>query len=147
MWYRSGMVDDGGWAMLDDLHREVNRLFESPMRGAGYPPINVWANEDDVVVTAEVPGVDQKDLSVVVNGDVLTLQGERKAENDAEGRTYHRRERPLGRFSRTARLPYEVEPGAVKARYDRGVLTVTLPRKESTKPRQIEISTEEGRKA
>jgi HSP20 family protein len=125
---------------LERVHREINRLF-SGNRGkiAEYPALNVWTNEDDAVVTAELPGVDPADISLSVVRDTLTLEGERTPLELAEGETFDRRERGFGRFSRTIRIPFEVESDGVKAQSRDGVLTITLPRKEATKPRKIAI--------
>jgi HSP20 family protein len=128
---------------LRRLQREMNRLFEGfgEAEGGG-PPINVWSGRDQIVVTAEVPGVDPKDLQVNVQNDVFTLEGERKPEEVGENVVVHRAERPFGRFARSIRLPYEVDGHRAVAKYRNGVLTVTLPRSESSKPRQIAVTAE-----
>jgi len=129
------------FAELRRFQREVNRLFEgwSEMDEAG-PALNVWDRRDALVITAEVPGVDPKDIQIHVQNDVFTLEGERKEEKLGEGTVVHRAERPVGRFFRSIRLPYEVDSDRASARYRNGVLTVTLPRSEASKPRQIAVA-------
>ncbi len=128
---------------LHRLQREVNRLFSDyaePMER--FPALNLWSSDEEVVVVVEVPGVDPKAVDLSVVGHVLTLQGERPEESGVTEEAYHRRERITGKFVRTIRLPFEVEADKVQARYEHGVLRVTLPRKESTKPRRIAIAAE-----
>jgi HSP20 family protein len=119
----------------------MNRLFEGTGTRAGseYPLLNVWSNNDEVVVTAELPGVAPADLDIQVVRDQLTLSGERKAEEPSDDVVCHRSERGSGRFARTVRLPFVVEQEKVSAKYEKGVLTITLPRSEVTKPKTIQI--------
>jgi HSP20 family protein len=123
------------------LQREVNRVFDGGRyRGpAEYPLVNVWTSENEAVVTAELPGVDPKDVDIRVLRGQLTIEGDRKADAPAEDVVCHRAERSHGRFVRTLRLPFEVEDSKVSAKYDKGVLTITLPRSEATKPKRIAI--------
>ena len=93
-------------------------------------------------MAVELPGVDPKSVDLSVVGHVLTLQGERTEEPGVKAEEYHRRERATGKFARSVRLPFEVESDKVHARFENGVLRVTLPRKESTKPRRIAINAE-----
>lgn len=141
-----GPVIRWDWATdpFQDLHRlqrEVNRLFSDFSEPAErFPALNLWSSDDEAVVTVELPGVDPKEVDLSVIGHVLTLQGERKDEPSVDSDAYHRRERATGRFVRTVRLPFEVEAEKVQARCEHGVLRITLPRKESTKPRRIAIA-------
>ncbi len=126
---------------LEDMRREMERWFDV-LPGEGrlvYPPVNVWTNENGAIVTAEVPGLEPQSLDVSVKQNLLTIAGERKPDENDEKVSYHRRERGYGKFSRTVRLPFEVEAGGVKARYVNGVLRVELPRSEASKPRKIAI--------
>ena len=128
---------------LHRLQREVNRLFsdyEDPAER--FPALNLWSSDEEAVVAVELPGVDPKAVDLSVVGQVLTLQGERVEESGVAEEAYHRRERAAGKFVRTIRLPFEVESDKVRARYENGVLRITLPRKESTKPRRIAIAAE-----
>lgn len=128
---------------LHRLQREMNRLFSDYAEPAErFPALNLWSSDDEAVVAAELPGVDPKAVNLSVVGQVLTLQGERPDEPGVAEGSYHRRERVTGHFTRAVRLPFEVESDKVQARYENGVLRVTLPRKESTKPRRITIAAE-----
>src|SRR5512143_1258781 len=123
------------WREMDRLQREMNRLFEdySParMRSApSYPALNVWSNEEGLLVTAEVPGVSPQDIEVNVVGETLTLSGARKPDELKEGARYHRQERGYGKFSRTLQLPFPVKVEDIEASFKGGVLSVRLPRAE-----------------
>lgn len=123
------------------MQREVERLFEGGLRGlAGeFPSMNIWTSDDDVTVTAEVPGLKAEDLDISVLGDTLTVRGSRREMELKEGERYHRRERGYGDFVRTIQMPYRVDSDKVEARYERGVLTITLPRSEEDRPRKIQL--------
>ena len=123
---------------LQRMHREMDRLLHGGYRGdAGYPAMNVWAKDDAAQVVAAVPGLKPEDLSLTVEARILAIEGERKAEAAADGTV--RSERPAGRFSRRVRLPFDVDGARVTARYDRGLVTITLPRSEDSKPRKIAV--------
>jgi len=135
---------------MDPLHEmqrlqgEMNRVFS----GLGQhfspelPPVNAWVGESDVVVTAELPGVDPSKVDVSVVGDTLTISGARDAEILKEGESYHRQERNHGRFTRSLQLPFHVEAGRVEAKYDKGILRITLPRAEADKPKKVAVTCE-----
>jgi HSP20 family protein len=101
--------------------------------------MNVWANEEGLVVTAELPGIDSETLDISVVNNTLTLKGNRAPENLGEGEVYHRREREYGNFARAFQLPFDIEANAVEAVYDKGVLQITLPRAEADKPKKITV--------
>lgn len=122
------------------LYRDMDRLFGEFEGGASFPRVNVWSDENEALVSVELPGVDPKDVNLSVENNILTIQGERKAEPLGENDIQIRRERAAGRFSRSFRLPFELEAGNVVARYEHGVLNIRLPRREATKPRKIEIA-------
>jgi len=127
---------------LRSLQREMNRLFDGYDGGATvsrFPALNVWGNSDRVVVMAELPGLDPKDLDLSVVNNQLTIKGDRKSDKPAEDAVCHRSERDYGKFVRTVRLPFAVENDKVEAKYENGVLTVSMPRHEATKPKRIEI--------
>jgi HSP20 family protein len=122
------------------LQDEMNRLFQSAgaWEAPGYPAMNVYASEDGIAVTAEIPGVSSEDLNVTVHRDTLTLKGERKRyPEDVEA--YHRRERGTGSFARTIGLPFVVDPDKVEASYTNGVLRLSLQRPEEDKPKRITV--------
>lgn len=132
------------WRELDQLRREVNRVFSDWPRltfGAEteYPAVNAWHNAHQLVLTAEIPGLDPEQLDVSVTANTVTLQGERQPDVLKEGETYYRRERQSSSFSRTIELPFEVDPQRTEAAYERGVLRLTLQRPEEQKPRRIAI--------
>jgi len=139
--------DPRAWSPFDELRslqRDMNRLFDGYESGTAmsrFPALNVWGNEENVVVTAELPGLETDDLDISVANNQLTIKSERKGEKPAEDAVCHRCERDYGKFSRTVRLPYAVENDKVTAAYQNGVLTVTMPRHEATKPKRIEIKT------
>ncbi|MBN1955433.1 MAG: Hsp20/alpha crystallin family protein [Anaerolineae bacterium] len=130
------------WHEMERMRREMNRLFYgAPRRSAraAYPAMNVWANDDGAIITAELPGIDPAELDIAVTGDTLTLEGNRPHEEVAEDTVYHRRERAFGTFSRVFQLPFQVDPALVEASYQKGILHITLPRAEQDKPRKIAI--------
>jgi len=137
--------DHDALAELDDLRREMDRLFDDAFgrrrfgRRAAFPPVKIWLSPEDVVVTAEVPGIKQEDLDIAVKDNLLTLTGRREPEELAEEETYHRQERGHGQFSRTLTLPYRVDADQVEASYKNGVLRITLPRAQEDKPRKIAV--------
>jgi HSP20 family protein len=129
------------WNEMARLSREMDRLFGETATGARagvFPPLNLYDNGEALVVRAEIPGLKTEDLEVHATVNSLTVKGTRKA-TEVQGASYHRRERGHGVFSRTIGLPQEVDPQKVKAAYRNGVLEVTLPRAEATKPRKIQI--------
>lgn len=131
------------WRDIEQIQREMNRMFRhmsaSPRVAPSYPAINVWANDEGVVVTAELPGVKPDDINISVVGDTLTLSGERRPDELQDGEKYHRRERRQGKFTRTFELPFGVEADKVDAVFERGVLHISLPRAEAEKPRKIAV--------
>ena len=132
------------WREINRMQRDMDRLFESSVpayvrRAASFPPLNIWSNEDEMVLSAEVPGINPDDIDISVVGETLTLSGERSPDVLEEGARYHRQERGAGNFSRTVQLPFPVDVDGVKAVFTNGVLKVTLPRTEADKPRKIAV--------
>lgn len=138
-----------GVGRLADLSDEINRLFESPLAdfvptaplaGGWAPALDLSEDKESFVVKAELPGVKREDVNVSFQGGYLSISGERKTETQRENaRTLHT-ERCFGRFQRTVSLPATVAADKVKAQYADGVLTVTLPKAEEAKPKQIDVS-------
>lgn len=124
------------------LQSEVNRLFQTATStgDGGFPYLNVYANQDAILVTAELPGVAEDDLDISVHRETLTIRGERKQTVGEEIKGYHRRERRTGRFVRTMSLPFAVDPDQVDAHMEHGILRLTLNRPESDKPKRIQIT-------
>jgi HSP20 family protein len=121
---------------LEALHRNPRSVF-GPSGGGAFPPVNVFRNGEGLVVRAELPGLSAQDIDVTFERGVLTVSGERRAPEGKGG--YHRRERPWGRFSRSFSLPDDVDPERATAGWRNGILTVRVPQRESTRPRQIAV--------
>lgn len=113
--------------------------FALPGADRQQPAVNMWQRADCLIVEAEVPGLKSDDVEIAVVGDQLTLKIERP-EDERKDVVYHRRERPAGSFSRVLRLPTDVDPNRVEAELRDGVLTITLPKAESAKPRKIQVN-------
>jgi len=129
------------------MQREMNRLFNNyspsiPRNAPSYPAINIWANEDSQIITAEMPGIEASDIDIDVTADSLTISGERNPDTTSNGKSYHRRERDFGMFSRTIQLPFMVDTNKVKAIFTDGILHITLPRAEADKPKKITIKSQ-----
>jgi HSP20 family protein len=103
------------------------------------PAVDIYDNEDRIIVKAEIPGVDKDHLSVDVHERVLTLKGERTDENEVNGDNYRRRERFYGKFQRSFSLPHAVDADSITANFKDGVLTVEIPKPEDRKPKQITV--------
>mgnify|MGYP001553828185 CR=1 FL=1 len=129
---------------LDRLHNEMNRLFGRYSNGVrdfsgAFPPLNLWEDDGNLYVEAELPGFTTDDIEMYVTSDnQLSLKGERKPPHADEG-TWHRQERGFGAFSRTVDLPTSVNGDKVSADFKNGVLTITLPKQEAAKPRRIKV--------
>jgi HSP20 family protein len=135
---------------LTSLQGEMNRLFNTffdmPPAGDGatlrrwIPPMDLVETEDAYVLRADLPGLDEKDVSIEFEDNVLTVSGERKAEHEEKREGYYRIERSSGSFSRALTLPEGVNVEAVKATFDKGVLEIRIPKPEERKPRRVQIS-------
>jgi HSP20 family protein len=134
---------------LSDLRDELDRLFDSPLSELGRtsrllngwaPAVDLYEDKDNFTVKAELPGLKREDIDVSLNEGALVISGERKAEQKFDEAGTHRVERFFGRFSRTILLPATVNADKIAAQYKDGVLTVTLPKSEEAKPKQIEIN-------
>lgn len=132
------------WSPRRDFARmqnEMDRLFlnVNDSYAPGFPAVNVFTSDDQVIVSAELPGVPADKVEISVLDDTLTLKGNREADDAPEGSVAHRRERGAGEFSRSIRLPFRVEASSVDAKFENGVLEVTLPRAEADRPRKIAV--------
>jgi HSP20 family protein len=130
------------WCEIDRAQRDASSIFTLPRHRpeAAYPPMNIHTGEEDVIITAEIPGIDPADIDLTVTGDTLTIRGTRKALEVRQGETWHRRERGAGNFYRTVQLPYNVDSNKVQADYVGGVLKIELPRAEADRPRKISVT-------
>ena len=133
---------------LNDIQGEVNRLLDSffgrPATVATgermwAPLADMYETKDDLFVTLELPGVREKDVSVSITGDMLTVKGERRCERDLKDEGYYRLERVYGKFERSIPLPIPVQAEKVKATYRDGVLEIRMPKVEEVKPKEIKI--------
>jgi HSP20 family protein len=134
---------------LGSLQNEMNRLFNSvfdaPPTGNGgtlrrwMPAMDLVETDEHFVLRADLPGMSEEDIKIEFEDGTLTVSGERKSEHESKGEGYHRVERAFGTFSRSLTLPQGVDPEAVSASFDRGVLEVSIPKPEQRKPRRIEI--------
>lgn len=133
------------------IQDRMNRLFEELLTrgrgreegleaGAWMPAVDIYETDDDIVVKAELPGVEKDQIGVEVKGGVLTLRGERKHEKDVKEENYHRIERGYGAFLRSFTLPTSVEEDKVSAKLTGGVLEIHLPKKAEAKPKQVKIA-------
>jgi len=134
---------------IDSLQRSINRLFDDTVSGRerkGKPTEALWAptvntleDKDAFVLTCDLPGIEQKDVKLSLDNDTLTISGTRKLEHEEKKENYQRIESYFGAFSRSFTLPAVVESGKVEAQMENGVLKIRLPKREESKPKQIEI--------
>jgi len=137
---------------LEALRQSLGGLFkraqaptpegqEESMRVADWAPlVDISEDHNEYLIKAELPGVKKEDLKITLDDGMLTITGDRKFENEENGKKYHRVERAYGSFVRTFSLPDDASPGKVKAEFKEGVLTVRLAKDEKAKPRQVEIN-------
>src|SRR5437870_11135379 len=133
---------------ISSFQEQMSRMFEDTVRGrtdqsaltTWAPAVDIYETEHELVVKADLPDVNEKDLDIRVENNVLTIRGERKFENSVSEDNYLRIERASGTFSRSFSLPNTVDPDAIKAEYRDGVLTVHVPKREEAKPKQIKVS-------
>ena len=137
----------GTFQGLNSLQDQVNRLFGHAAGQSGEadvtawaPPVDIYETEQALVVKADLPDVEEKDIDVRVENNTLTIRGERKFEKDVKEDNYLRVERTYGSFLRSFSLPETVNSEGITADYKNGVLTVQMPKREETKPRQIKVS-------
>jgi HSP20 family protein len=155
------------WRPIDDLRREVDRLFENFGRGfwatpfgrplfdveptwpaalrwPGAPAVDIVERDDKYELTAELPGLDEKDIEVKVVEDGLTIKGEKQEEKEEKKKGYHLKERRFGAFERSFQLPKGVDADKIDARFEKGVLMVTLPKKPEAKKATKKIAVKTG---
>lgn len=117
----------------------LSRLFSEPASRPWSPPVDIYETENELVLKADLPEIDPKNVGIQLENGTLTLKGERKFEEQNNKRGFHRIERSYGSFVRAFSLPESVDSDKVKADYKNGVLTVTLPKKEVAKPKTINV--------
>jgi HSP20 family protein len=140
---------------LNSLQNEMNRLFntvfDQPSGGQAtmrrwMPAMDLLETGEHFVLRADLPGMGEEDVKIEFEDGTLTVSGERKAEHDAKGEGFYRVERAFGSFSRSLTLPQGVDPEAVSASFDRGVLEIRIPKPEERKPKRISIGGDNGQK-
>ena len=140
-------------ALADRFNRAFGALTPSRNRdeemslGSWLPPVDIAEDKDKITLTAELPGFKQDQIEIQMEDGVLTLRGERKFEDEKEGRNFHRVERSYGQFVRSFTLPNNVNRDGIRAHFSDGLLQVELPKREEAKPRQIKISADSDKKA
>ena len=130
---------------MNRMFHEQYRAAQSPddewaLGGSWAPAVDIYEQGSDIVLKAELPGVDPKDVDIRLENNVLTLSGQRKFENEVTKENYHRVERSYGSFTRSFTLPSVVDQNGIKAEVKDGILKVVLPKREEAKPKQIEIT-------
>jgi len=135
--------------MQERLNR-MNRLFRESYSPEGpeealtttsfAPPVDIYEDEHTITLKMEVPGIDEKDIDVRIEGNTLSVRGERKLEKDEKEENYRRMERQYGSFTRSFTLPSSVDPTQVSAHYEKGVLKLNLAKRTEAKPKQIKIN-------
>ncbi len=129
-------------SLRDDMDRFFETFFgQHPEDREGFwtPILDIEDSNGNIVVKAEIPGMEKDEIKVSVRNNMLSISGERKQEIETKDKTFHRIERSYGKFSRTITLPSEVDADKIKAAYKDGVLNIILPKPESMKPKQIEV--------
>ena len=128
-----------------EMNRLFNTFFEGPPPGSGggrrwLPAMDLVETKDDFVLRADLPGMSEDDVTIELQGNVLTLSGDRKSEHDGDGTGYYRLERGWGQFTRSLTVPEGIDSKGITARFDRGILEVHIPKPEQQKPRRIAIA-------
>ena len=138
------------WREMSALPHRINDFFNEPLfrlsgegedlsLGTWFPAVDMFDDDDKIVIKAELPGMDKKDISVDIENRVLTLSGERNYDNEVKEDSYYRRERATGRFKRSFHLPADVDADQIKADFKDGVLKVEIQKPDEQKPKQITV--------
>ena len=138
------------FSTMQDRMNRMNRLFRESYSPDGpeealtttsfAPPVDIYEDEHNISLKLEAPGIDEKDIDVRIEGNTLTVHGERKIEKEEKEENFRRIERQYGAFTRSFTLPSSVDPGEVSAHYDKGVLKINLAKKAEAKPKQIKVN-------
>lgn len=134
---------------LITLREKMNRLFEDAVTSRGEekdlisstwsPAVDIYENENELVLTAEVPGLQEKDVEIKIEDNTLSVRGERKFEKETKEENYHRIERSYGTFFRSFTLPNYIDQDKIQAEHENGVLKITMPKRTELKPRKVKI--------
>jgi len=134
---------------LQAIQDKIDRIFEESLRGrdivsGGWAPaVDIYETDDAIVLEAELPGMNEKDIEVKVEDNVLSIKGERKFEQERKEENYYRMERYYGTFQRSFTLPSNIDTDKIKAEYKKGILKIEMPKKEQAKPKQIKVEVKE----
>jgi len=148
-WHRPQLSTWPGFGQLTSLRDEIDRLFEAPLAelartsqvlGGWTPALDLYEDKENVYVRAELPGMKKEDIDVSLHNGSLSISGERKTEGEFQDAEVYRSERFVGKFQRTVTLPTLVAVDRIKAQYKDGILSITLPKAEEAKPKQINVS-------
>jgi HSP20 family protein len=131
------------------LRDKMNRLFEDAVTARGEekdmisstwtPSVDIYETGNEIVLTAEVPGIDEKDIDIKIENNTLSIQGERKFEKETKEENYHRIERSYGSFFRSFTIPHNVDQDKIEAEHEGGVLRVVMPKKPESKPKKVKV--------
>lgn len=134
---------------LVTLREKMNRLFEEAFTSRGEekdliastwtPSVDIYETENALVLTAELPGLDEKDIEIKIEDNTLTLRGERKFEKETKEENYHRLERSYGSFYRSFTLPNYIDQDKIQAEHENGILKITMPKKPELKPKKVKV--------
>ncbi len=134
---------------FEEIQMEMDRLFNDAFREIGFgrdtdlsmlsPDVDIYEKDDRLFAEIEIPGIDKKDIDISIEDHVLTIKGEKKSEREDKGRNYHVVERRYGRFQRAFRIPEYIKAEEIKAKFDNGILTVEMPKKEEAKKSSIKV--------
>ena len=132
------------WREMDQLQREMNRLMgytfgKNSFTPLSFPAINIWTSDNEMIVSAELPGLNADDIDLNITADALVLSGDRQPDQIENEARYHRKERSHGKFNRSIQLPFMVDPNKAKAVFKNGILEIALTRAEADKPKKIAI--------
>ncbi len=142
------------WEPFQDLlaiQERMNRLFDETLQrthsrededlsaGLWSPPVDIYETENEIILKAELPEIDQKDIDIKVEDSTLTIRGERKFERETKKENYHRIERAYGKFHRSFSLPNTIDQEKINASFKDGILKLVMPKREETKPKQISV--------
>jgi HSP20 family protein len=140
--------------LFGPLHQEIDRLFEDFSRGLGtlagsnlMPSMDVAETDNEIEITAELPGLEQKDIDISVDDNVLTIRGEKKVEHEQKDKDYRVTERAYGVFYRALELPKGIDPSSIKATMSNGVLKITIPKPQRPQGRKIEVEQSKGQES
>ena len=148
-WQRPQLSSWPGFGQLTSLRDEIDRLFDAPLAElarttqllSGWTPaLDMYEEKDNVYIRAELPGMKKEDIHVSLHNGSLSVSGERKTQDEFKDAEVYRSERFAGRFQRTVSLPTQVAADKIKAQYKDGILSVTLPKAEEAKPKQIDVN-------